>query len=218
MGEREQPRLSMSQEGLPIIISAPSGAGKTTLCQALKKRLPDLNFSISHTTRPPRKNEQDGTAYHFISREKFLEMTDRGEFLEWANIHDNYYGTARKNIESTLQKGKDLVLELDVQGVEALRALKYKGVYIFVLPPSLEELEKRLTGRDTEPDAQIRQRLETGKKEIAKSHLYDYAVTNTNIDETVDTVLSIIQAEKNRMFRYQPDCPDIRKIIESGNP
>ena len=208
----------MTQEGLPIIISAPSGAGKTTLCQALKKRLPDLNFSVSHTTRRPRKNEQDGVDYHFIPREKFIEMTDRNEFLEWAKIHGNYYGTSRKNIEDTLQKGKDLVLELDVQGVEALRVLKYQGAYIFVLPPSMEELEKRLAGRGTEPDNQIKQRLETGKKEIAKSHLYDYVVTNVNVDESVDTILAIIHVEKKRMSRYQPDCPEIRKIIESGNP
>jgi guanylate kinase len=206
----------MAQKGLPIIISAPSGAGKTTLCQALKKRLPDLNFSVSHTTRPPRENEQDGVDYHFITKKKFLEMTDRDEFLEWAQIHDNYYGTARKNITDTLQKGKDLVLELDVQGVETLRNLKYRGVYIFILPPSMEELEKRLTGRGTESDNQIKQRLEAGKKEMAKSRLYDYAVTNTNVEESVGTMLAIIHAEKKRMSRYQPDCPEIRKIIESG--
>jgi guanylate kinase len=206
----------MTQEGLPIIISAPSGAGKTTLCQALKKRLPDLDFSVSHTTRLPRKDERDGGDYHFISKEKFIEMTNRSEFLEWADIHDNYYGTAWKNIEDTLQKGKDLVLELDVQGVESLRALKYQGVYIFILPPSMEELEKRLTKRGTESDNQIKQRLAIGKKEIAKSHLYDYAVTNVNIDESVDIIVSIIRAGKNRMSRYRPECPNIRKIIESG--
>jgi len=207
----------MNQEGLPIIISAPSGAGKTTVCQALKKRLPDLNFSVSHTTRPPRNNEQEGVDYHYISREMFLKKTDNGEFLEWAKIHDNYYGTARKNIENTLQKGKDLVLELDVQGVEALRSLNYEGVYIFVLPPSMEELEKRLRERGTEPNDQIKQRLEAGKKEIAKGHLYDFAITNVNIDETVEAILSIICAEKKRMGRYQPDCPKIKKIIESGS-
>jgi guanylate kinase len=206
----------MAQEGLPIIISAPSGAGKTTLLRALKERLPDLNFSVSHTTRPPRENEQDGVDYHFIAQEKFLGMTGQSEFLEWAQIHDNYYGTARKNIEDTLQKGKDLVLELDVQGVETLRDLKYQGVYIFILPPSIEELEKRLTGRGTESDKQIKQRLATGKKEIAKSRLYDYAVTNANVEKSVDTILAIIHAEKKRMSRYQPDCPEIRKIIESG--
>ena len=204
----------MIQEGLPIIISAPSGAGKTTLCQALKKRLPDLCFSVSHTTRPPRENEQEGVDYHFVAREKFLEMTDHDDFLEWAKIHDNYYGTARKNIEDTLQKGKDLVLELDVQGVETLRTLKYQGIYIFILPPSMEELKKRLTGRGTEADSQIKQRLETGKKEIAKSRLYDYAVTNVTIDESVDTILAIIHAEKKRMNRYQTDCPEIRKILD----
>lgn len=204
----------MTQEGLPIIISAPSGTGKTTLCQSLKKRLPDLSFSVSHTTRPPRKNERDGVDYHFIAKEKFLVMTDNGEFLEWAKIHDNYYGTALKNIESTLKKGKDLVLELDVQGVESLRNLKFQGVYIFISPPSVAELEKRLIGRGTESDSQIKQRLEVGKKEIAKSHLFDYIVTNVNIDESVDTILSIIRAEKNRASRYQPDCPEIRKIVE----
>jgi len=206
----------MAQEGLPIIISAPSGAGKTTLCQSLKKRLPDLNFSVSHTTRPPRENEQDGVHYHFVTKEKFLGMSGHDDFLEWAQIHNNYYGTARKNIADTLQKGKDLVLELDVQGVETLRNLEYRGVYIFILPPSMEELEKRLTGRGTESDNQIKQRLEAGKKEIAKSRLYDYAVTNTNVDESVDTILAIIHAEKKRMRRYQPDCPEIRKILESG--
>jgi guanylate kinase len=206
----------MAQEGLPIILSAPSGAGKTTLCQALKKRLPDLNFSVSHTTRPPRKDERDSLDYHFISKKKFIEMTDLSEFLEWAEIHDNYYGTTRENIENTLQKGKDLVLELDVQGVESLRALKYQGVYIFILPPSMEELEKRLTERGTESENQIKQRLAIGKKEIAKSHLYDYAVTNMNVEETVDNIIAIIQAEKNRISRYQPECPKIRKIIESG--
>ncbi|MDH5458082.1 MAG: guanylate kinase [Nitrospinota bacterium] len=206
----------MTQEGLPIIISAPSGTGKTTILRVLKKHLPDLNFSVSHTTRSPRENEQDGVDYHFTTKENFIGMTGRGEFLEWAQIHDNYYGTARKNIADTLKKGNDLVLELDVQGVESLRDLKYQGIYIFILPPSMEELEKRLTGRGTESDNQIKQRLETGKKEISKSHLYDYAVTNVNVDESVDTILAIIRAEKKRMSRYQPDCPEIRKIIESG--
>jgi guanylate kinase len=206
----------MTQEGLPIIISAPSGTGKTTILRVLKKHLPDLNFSVSHTTRSPRENEQDGVDYHFTTKENFIGMTEHGEFLEWAQIHDNYYGTARKNIADTLKKGNDLVLELDVQGVESLRDLKYQGIYIFILPPSMEELEKRLTGRGTESDNQIKQRLETGKQEIAKSHLYDYAVTNVNVDESVDTILAIIRAEKKRMSRYQPDCPEIRKIIESG--
>lgn len=206
----------MAQEGLPIIISAPSGAGKTTICQELKQRLPDLNFSVSHTTRPPRNNEKEGEDYYFISKELFLEMTNRNKFLEWAKIHDNYYGTSRKNIEDTLQKGKDLVLELDVQGVESLRALKYQGVYVFILPPSLEELENRLTRRATEPGSQIQSRLEVGKSEISQAHLYDYIVTNVSVDESVDTLQAIIRAEKSRTSRYQPDCPEIRKILDSG--
>jgi len=140
-------------------------------------------------------------------------MTNRSEFLEWAKIHDHYYGTCKINIEETLQKGKDLVLELDVQGVESLRALKYQGVYVFILPPSMDELEKRLTGRGTEMKDQIKKRLEVGREEISKSYLYDYVVTNTNVDESVDTLLAIIRAEKNRISRYQPDCPEIRRIF-----
>ncbi|NIQ00746.1 MAG: guanylate kinase [Nitrospinaceae bacterium] len=206
----------MAKEGLPIILSAPSGAGKTTVCQALLKRLPDLRFSISHTTRAPRENEQDGVDYFFVSQETFLEMTQRDEFVEWAKIHNNYYGTARKNIEETLQQGKDLILELDVQGVESLRNLRYKGVFIFILPPSLAELEKRLVGRGTEPDDKIKKRLAVGKEEIAKCHLYDYIVTNADVEETVDTLLAIIRAEKNRAGRYQSDCPEFRKILDPG--
>ena len=205
----------MSQEGLPIIISAPSGAGKTTICQKLKERLPDLSFSISHTTRTPRLGEQDGVHYHFVTNEEFLEMTNNNEFLEWAKIHDHYYGTARSNIETTLQQGRDLVLEVDVQGVESLRALKYEGVYIFILPPSMEELEKRLTGRATEAENQIQKRLAVGREEISKSYLCDYVVTNVNVDESVDTILAIIRAEKNRTGRYQPDCPEIKKLLNS---
>lgn len=207
----------MAQEGIPIIISAPSGAGKTTICQALAQRLPGLNFSVSHTTRKPRENEKDGFDYHFVSKKVFLKMTDRNEFLEWTKIHDNYYGTPRKNIEDTLQKGEDLVFELDIQGVKSLRALKYEGVYVFILPPSLEELKQRLTRRGTESGDQIQQRLEVGKNEIAQSHLYDYVVTNVNVDESVDTLLAIIRAEKSRIRRYQPDCPEIRKILQSGS-
>jgi guanylate kinase len=205
----------MTQKGLPLIFSAPSGTGKTTLREALKLRLPDLAFSVSHTTRPPRENEKDGVDYHFISKEVFLNMIDRNEFLEWAQIHDHHYGTSRITTEKVLDMGKDLILELDVQGVESLRALKYQGVYIFILPPSMQELEKRLTGRGTESGEQVKKRLMVGEQEIAKSDLYDYRVTNTNIDETVDTILAIIRAEKNRVDRYHTDCPEIRKLIES---
>ena len=205
----------MVQSGLPIIISAPSGAGKTTVRLELKKYLPDLGFSVSHTTRAPRAGEIDGTDYHFISKEKFLEMTQKKEFLEWAEIHNNYYGTARNNVESTLNQGKDLILELDVQGVESLRKIDFPGVYIFILPPSIEELKKRLNQRGTESADQIQKRFETGRKEILKSHKYEYLVTNTNVQETVDTILAIIRAEKCRTGRYHTDCPEIREILKS---
>ena len=195
----------------------PNGTGKTTLVRTLKKRLPDLNFSISHTTRPPRENEQDGVDYYFIDKEKFTGMTDRSEFLEWAQIHDNCYGTALKNIEDTLQKGKDLVLELDVQGATTLRENNFPGIYIFLLPPSLAQLGKRLQGRGTEKEETIRKRLEVGKQEIPKYRLYDYVLTNYKVEDTVQGLLSIIKAENSRVERYQPTAKDIESLLTKAN-
>ena len=194
----------MIPEGIPFIISAPSGTGKTTACKILKEKLPDLKFSISHTTRPARPGEADGKDYYFVSADEFRKKVDRGEFLEWAKVHNNYYGTAFETVNAFRQNGLDLLLDLDVQGVQSLRKLKFPGVFIFILPPSIAELNRRLKNRGTETEDAIKERIEVGKKEMTQYPLYDYVVTNIHIDETVANLISIIRSERCRAHRYQP--------------
>ncbi len=205
----------MAKKGLAIIVSAPSGTGKTTVCARLRERMPGLRFKVSHTTRPPREGEVDGVHYHFISESEFQRRLKEGDFLEWARVHGHYYGTARQTVEDHLQRGEDLLMELDVQGVASLRAMEFDGVFIFILPPSLEELEKRLMKRGTEPPEKIRQRLETAKAEIIRYRLYDYVVTNHEVDDTVETVQTILKSEPFRSHRFQPESPDIQALIKT---
>ena len=172
-------------KGIAYVLSAPSGTGKTTVLNRLRENVPELELSVSHTTRAPRAGEKDGIDYHFVSGETFQVMIQKGEFLEWAEICGNHYGTALQSINNRLESGKDLVLELDVQGAESLRGLKFEGVFVFVLPPSLKELEARLRNRGTDSEQSIRQRLDLGKEEIKHYSLYDYVVVNRDVDATV---------------------------------
>lgn len=190
--------------GIPFVVSAPSGTGKTTACKILREKFPELKFSVSHTTRSPRHNEEDGKCYHFISEAKFKDKIDKGEFLEWANVHNNYYGTAIETINAHINKGEDLLLDLDVQGVQSLRKMNFPGVFIFLLPPSFDELYNRLKKRGTEPAEVIRQRMEVGKQEMAQYQLYDYVVINNNLEETVVNLIAIIRAERCRATRHNP--------------
>lgn len=206
----------MNKEGLAIILSAPSGTGKTTVCSSLKKKNPDLKFSVSYTTRPPREKERDGIDYHFISHEVFQKMLDGKEFLEWAEVHGNRYGTSIKKLEEVRKSGLNIVIELDVHGVETLRSLNFPGIYIFILPPSMKELEARLTRRGTEPQNKIRERLKVGQEEITKIQSYDYVITNHEVEDTANTLLSILKAEQSKRELYIPECPDIKKILNSG--
>ncbi|MFQ5716015.1 MAG: guanylate kinase [Nitrospinales bacterium] len=208
----------MKQEGILFILSAPSGAGKTTVCKILQERIPDLKFSVSHTTRPPRPNEIDGVDYYFISEEDFKAKIEEDDFLEWAEVHNHLYGTALRPIYDLKNDGYDIILELDAQGAATLRKTKEDGVFILMLPPSLQELENRLKKRSTEPASQIQQRLEAGKFEIRQSKIYDYIVTNHELEETVDVMLAILKAEKFRANRYRPTSPDIETILnQQGN-
>ena len=190
--------------GIPFILSAPSGTGKTTVCKILREKFPELKFSVSHTTRPIRPNEVEGKDYYFISAEEFEKKIGQGEFLEWAKVHNNYYGTTFETVNDFRQCGYDLLLDLDVQGVQSLRQLQFSGVFIFLLPPSIEELHQRLKKRGTEPDEAIKDRIEVGKREMTLYTLYDYVVTNINLDETVANIISIIRAERCCAHRYQP--------------
>ena len=206
----------MKKEGLAIILSAPSGTGKTSVCFSLKKRYPELKFSISYTTRLPRDKERNGVDYHYISKEVFQKMLDDGEFLEWTEIHDNCYGTSIKKLEDLRKKGMDILLELDVRGVETLRDHRFPGIYIFIVPPSMEELKTRLTERGTETEDKIKERLAVGKDEIAKIQSYDYVVTNHDVEDTADTIISIVKAEQSKREHYIPECPEIQGILNLG--
>jgi len=170
----------MQSNGIKFILSAPSGTGKTTICKLLTQKLPDLKFSISHTTREPRNGEVEGTDYHFTSKKEFEEKIERGEFLEWAKVFKNYYGTAFESVDRHHLNGDDVLIELDVQGAQSLRDTHYKAVFIFIMPPSLEALESRLNNRGTESASIIQERLKISEKEMQLSPLYDYILTNVD--------------------------------------
>ena len=203
----------MQSNGIIFILSAPSGTGKTTICKLLIQKLPDLKFSISHTTREPRNGEVEGTDYHFISKKEFEEKIERGEFIEWAKVFKNYYGTAFESVDRHHLNGDDVLIELDVQGAQSLRAIHYKAVFIFMMPPSLEVLETRLKNRETESASIIQERLKISEKEMQLSPLYDYILTNVDAEETTDHLLSIITAEHFRKEHYKPSSPDLDNLI-----
>ena len=203
----------MQSNGIIFILSAPSGTGKTTICKLLTQKLPDLKLSISHTTREPRNGEVEGTDYHFTSKKEFEEKIERGEFLEWAKVFKNYYGTAFESVDRHHLNGDDVLIELDVQGAQSLRDIHYKAVFIFMMPPSLEVLETRLNNRGTESPSKIQERLKTSKKEMQLSPLYDYILTNVDVEQTIDHLLSIITAERFRKERYKPSSPDLDNLI-----
>ncbi|MEC7640973.1 MAG: guanylate kinase [Nitrospinota bacterium] len=204
----------MNSKGLSFIISAPSGTGKTTVCNILKGRMPSLKHSISHTSRAPRPNEKNTIDYYFVSELEFKAMIDRNEFIEWAVYLENYYGTSKETVNVLSQDGCDILLELDVQGAISLRKMNFDGVFILILPPSVEDLGRRLRGRSTEPEDLIQKRIETGKREISQYQTYDYVVTNFDSQNVVNTILAIIQAEKSRSDRYRPTSPDIETILK----
>lgn len=204
----------MKSKGITFILSAPSGTGKTTTCKLLKQKLQELKFSVSHTTRETREGEVEGVDYYFISQEDFEEKIKRDDFIEWAKVHKYYYGTTFETIDRHRQNGKDVFIELDVQGAQSLRNINYKAIFIFILPPSLKELETRLTKRGTEPTEKIKERMDTGKNEIKQYRLYDYILTNFDVEETAENLLSIIRAERCRKERYQPSS-DLSSLLGS---
>ena len=204
----------MNKAGLPIIISAPSGTGKTTTCKRLKERFPALKIAISHTTRKIRDGELEGVDYYFISNKEFEAKREKNQFLEWAKVHTEYYGTSFETIEKHRQKGFDILLELDIQGVNSLRKMDFEGVYILLLPPSIEEMTKRLRKRGTETEESIERRIKTGKEEIKSYKKYDYIITNFEVEETVDSILAIVRAEKSSVIRYVPTSEDIKDIMD----
>jgi len=180
------------------VITAPSGAGKTSLIEALMKSDPSLKLSISYTTRAPRPGEKDGVDYHFVDDATFLAMRGRGEFLESAEVHGYRYGTSRKVITDALQRGEDLILEIDWQGARQVRAIYPDCVGIFILPPSIEELERRMRSRGKDAEAVMRRRLDNARGEMDHAGEFNYAIINKDFDIALRDLSRIIAAERNQ--------------------
>lgn len=188
----------MNRKGILFVMSAPSGAGKTTLCREVMNTFPDLKFSISCTTREKREGEVDGKDYHFISDDKFREMIKEGAFAEWAEVHGKLYGTKVEDITRAREKGNDVILDIDWQGARQIKEKIEGGVYIFILPPCIEELEKRLRARGKDSEETIRKRIDNAKEEISHASWYDYNIINDNLPLAVNALKSIVVAEKCR--------------------
>jgi guanylate kinase len=191
----------MKREGIILIISAPSGAGKTTLCHELMKRFPNMRESISYTTRVPRAGEVHGEDYFFISRDEFQHMIDDDAFAEWAEVHGNLYGTALSTIDEARKNGVDLVLDIDCQGARRLKEQIERCVYIFILPPSMVELRNRLEKRSSDSQDVIDRRLERAAEEIREARWYDYIIINDNLETAFEELSAIVVAHGRKTFR-----------------
>lgn len=192
------------RQGIIFILSAPSGTGKTTLINGLRKRFPDIGLSVSCTTRPRRGGEVAGKDYHFVPKRRFLALRARGEFAEWARVHEALYGTPRRPLDRSIRRGKDILLDIDVQGAKKIRRrYPHQAVSVFILPPSWRELKKRLALRGTDGREVIRRRLENARREIREMIRYDYIVVNRRVGEAVEALKAIVTAERLRASRVK---------------
>ncbi len=184
------------------MVSAPSGGGKTTILNQAVKLCPNLNRSVSCTTRPPRKDEADGEDYHFISGQEFKTMMEKREFLEWAKVYGHLYGTPLEPINEKIAQGLDVALAIDIQGARSVKKLYAQAVFVFIMPPSLDELKRRLKNRQGGPDPSDAARLKSAGEEISTAVEYDYIIVNNHLDESVDQLKAIITAERLLRSRY----------------
>lgn len=191
------------------MVSAPSGAGKTTLCREARLRLPDLAYSVSYTTRPPRPGEIEGTDFCFVSEAEFTALRERGEFAEWASVHGKLYGTRARVLDATLAEGHDILLDIDTQGAGQLRRRYPEAVLVFIVAPSMAELEQRLRERRSDADSEIARRLARARDEVAMWRSYDYLVVNRDLKEAADQLTAIIVAERARTSRLTLELPDL---------
>lgn len=191
------------RKGALLIISAPSGAGKTTICRKLLARRKDLKYSTSCTTRSPRPGEKDGKHYFFLTRDEFKRKIQRGELLEWAMVHDEYYGTPRKFVDDQIERGLNVIMAIDVQGAMSIRRKHPAAILVFVLPPSMDVLKARLAGR-RDPSDSVAKRLANSRGELAAAKDYDYVVVNDALEKAVDQISCILTAETLKTSRLDP--------------
>jgi guanylate kinase len=201
-------------KGLFIVVSAPSGAGKSSICQRFMQACPEIKFSVSYTSRPPRPNEVNGKDYYFISREEFQARIDEGEFVEWVENYGNLYGSSRKIMEAFIHDGQDLLLDIEPRGARKIKQNFKGGIYVFVLPPSRAELLNRLEGRGCEIDEVIQNRFEQAERELKEVSWYDYIIFNKDLDTAVKQLISIYVAQKCRRSRLQGE---INEFIKKNN-
>ncbi|MBI1765995.1 MAG: guanylate kinase [Acidobacteria bacterium] len=202
-------------QGNLIIVSAPSGAGKTTLVSAVLADLPRVSPSVSYTSRPPRSGELDGLHYHFVTRADFTAMIEQGEFLEWAEVHGNFYGTSRVYVEKLRAAGEDVILTIDVQGATQTRRLFPDAVGVFIMPPSYQAMRARLGERGANRGADLALRLQNARAEIAECANFDYVIINDEVEPAVAELAAIILAERCRCTRRQAELERIRQTFES---
>jgi guanylate kinase len=189
----------MKPRGLLIVVSGPSGAGKGTICKSLLKEYSGIQISVSATTRKPRSGEVDGVNYFFLEKDDFIQKIDRGEFLEHAKVYENYYGTPSEFVMEKINSGEDVLLEIDIQGALQVKEKYSEGVFVFILPPSMEELKNRIVGRGSETEESLKIRYSSAIDEISFIKDYDYYVINDKIDSATKKLMSIIEAEKNKV-------------------
>ena len=199
----------MNVSGCIFVVSGPSGAGKSTLIKHVRESVSMLGYSVSHTSRKPRGGEVDGGDYHFVDRDTFTRMIEEGDFVEWAEVYNDLYGTSFSSLERPTSQGLDVIMDVDVQGAKNIKARFKQSVLVYILPPSLEELAKRLKSRRTESEETVRQRLEKVSREIKNCLWYDYIIFNDDLMHAVEEMKSVITAERCRRSRQLPKAREV---------